>query len=409
MLDQNIHGNISINNGDVKFGARKDTKDVETSSKSSGFNLSVRVKSEAVDRAKQGVDSFKQMKSGDILGGIASSTNTVTGVVSGLASNQGTKLPTSAVNADNTVGKDNLKVAQATNNFYADAGVNLGFNKSSSNSKSHNESAVVTTIRGKDENSSITYNNVKNIEYIGTQAQDTKFTYNNVENINKTAVELNNSYSSTGKSSGISTGVTIGYGDGTQTEFNGVSISASKSNMNSNGTTYQNGRFVNVDEVHNNTKNMTLSGFNQESGTVIGNIENLTIESKQNTSTIKGRTIGGSLSIAPNGMPSGSANYSQTNGKRRVVDNASTFIIGDESNLKVGKEENTASAIGTTGNGKLSIDEYVGHDLENVDKLKTAGGSVGVSTSGVTSIGVNYSDKKQEGITKNIVNSSRRA
>ena len=135
------------------------------------------------------------MKSGDILGGIASSTNTVTGVVSGLASNQGTKLPISAVNADNTVGKDNLKAAQATNNFYANAGVNLGFNKSSSESKSHNEFGVVTTIRGKDENSSITYNNVKNIEYVGTQAQNTKFIYNNVENITKTAVELNN-YSS---------------------------------------------------------------------------------------------------------------------------------------------------------------------------------------------------------------------
>ena len=65
------------------------------------------------------------MKSGDILGGIASSTNTVTGIVSGLASNQGTKLPLSAVNKnnsdddndddqnnqDNTVGKDNLKAA----------------------------------------------------------------------------------------------------------------------------------------------------------------------------------------------------------------------------------------------------------------------------------------------------------
>ena len=58
-----------------------------TISKSSGLNLSVKIKSEAVDRAKQGVDSFKQMKSGDILGGIASSTNTVTGIVSGLASN----------------------------------------------------------------------------------------------------------------------------------------------------------------------------------------------------------------------------------------------------------------------------------------------------------------------------------
>ena len=173
--------------------------------------------------------------------------------------------------------------------------------------------------------------------------------------------------------------------------------------MNSNGTTYQNGRFVNVDEVHNNTKNMTLSGFNQEGGTVTGNIENLTIESKQNTSTTKGSTKGGSLSVSANGLPSGSANYSQTNGERRVVDNASTFIIGDGSNLKVAKVENTAAAIGTSENGKLSIDEYVGHNLENVDKLKTAGGSVGVSTSGITSIGVNYSDKKQEGITKNTV------
>jgi hemolysin len=47
--------------------------------------------------------------------------------------------------------------------------------------------------------------------------------------------------------------------------------------MNGNGTTYQNGRFVNVDKVHNNTKNMTLSGFNQEGGKVTGNIQNLTI------------------------------------------------------------------------------------------------------------------------------------
>ena len=113
--------------------------------------------------------------------------------------------------------------------------------------------------------------------------------------------------------------------------------------------------------------------------------------------------IGGSLSIAPNGMPSGSASYSQTNGERRVVDSPTTFIIGDGSNLKVGKVENTAGAIGATGNGKLSIDEYVGHNLENVDKSKTVGGSVGISTSGINSIGINYNDRKQEGITKNTV------
>ena len=400
-----IHGQISINNGDVKFGARKDTKDVETSSKSSGVNLSVRIKSQALDRAKQGVDSFKQMKSGDILGGIASSTNTVTGVVSGLASNQGTKLPISAVNADNTVGKDNLKAAQATNNFYANAGVNLGFNKSSSNSKSHSESAVVTTIRGKDKNSSITYNNVKNIEYVGTQAQNTKFIYNNVENITKKAVELNNYSSSSSKSSGISTGVTIGYGDGVQTSVDTVKLSASQSKMNTNGTTYQNGRFVDVDEVYNNTKNMTLSGFNQEGGTVTGNIQNLTIESKQNTSTTTGSTKGGSLSIAPNGLPSGSASYSQTNGERRVVDSPTTFIIGDGSNLKVGKVENTAGAIGATGSGKLSIDEYIGHNLENKDKTTTKGASLSLSPNSnvISGVGINYANKDLESITKNTV------
>ena len=393
-----IHGQISINNGDVKFGARKDVKDVETSTNSSGLNLSVKIKSEAVDRAKQGVDSFKQMKSGDILGGIASSTNTVTGIVQGLSGNITKKDGSKATLND--IKADDFKV---NNNFYADAGVNLGFNKSSSNSNSHSESAVVTTIRGKDENSSITYNNVKNIEYVGTQAQNTKFIYNNVENITKRAVELNNYSSSSSRSSGISTGVTIGYGDGVQTSVDAVKVSASQSKMNSNGTSYQNGRFVDVDEVHNNTKNMTLSGFNQEGGKVTGNIQNLTIESKQNTSTIKGSTIGGSLSIAPNGMPSGSASYSQTNGERKVVDSPTTFIIGDGSNLKVGKVENTAGAIGTTGSGKLSIDEYVGYNLENVDKLKTVGGSVGISASGITSLGVNYSDRKQEGITKNTV------
>ncbi|WP_232623191.1 hemagglutinin repeat-containing protein [Fusobacterium canifelinum] len=396
-----IHGNISINNGDVKFGARKDLKDVETSSKSSGINLSVKIKSDALNRAKQGVDSFKQMKSGDILGGIASSTNTVTGLVEGLSNNITKKDGSKATLKD--IKDGDFKV---NNNFYANMGVNLGFNKSSSNTKSHNENAVVTTIRGKDKNSSITYNNVKNIEYIGTQAQNTKFIYNNVENINKRAVELNNSYSSSSKSSGVSTGVTINYNNGFQAEANAVSISASKSNMNTNGTTYQNGLFVNVDEVHNNTKNMTLSGFNQEGGTVTGNIQNLTIESKQNTSTTTGSTKGGSIGFAANGMPNSiSANYSQTNGERKYVDSPTTFLIGDGSNLKVGKVENTAGAIGATGSGKLSIDEYVGHNLENKDETTTKGASLSLSPSStpVSGVGINYANRDLESVTKNTV------
>nr|WP_261790266.1 hemagglutinin repeat-containing protein [Fusobacterium polymorphum] len=340
------------------------------------------------------------MKSGDILGGIASSTNTVTGVVQGLSGNITKKDGSKATLKD--IKDDDFKV---NNNFYANAGVNLGFNKSSSNSKSHSESAVVTTIRGKDKNSSITYNNVKNIEYIGTQAQNTKFIYNNVDNITKKAVELNNYSSSSSKSSGISAGVTINYNNGFQAEADAIRVSASQSKMNTNGTTYQNGLFVNVDEVHNNTKNMTLSGFNQIGGKVTGNIQNLTIESKQNTSTTKGSTTGGSLSIALNGLPSGSANYSQTNGERRVVDSPTTFLIGDGSNLKVGKVENTAGAIGATGSGKLSIDKYIGHNLENKDETKTKGASLSLSPNSnvISGVGINYANRDLESVTKNTV------
>ena len=45
--------------------------------------------------------------------------------------------------------------------------------------------------------------------------------------------------------------------------FNGVSFSTNRSHLNTDETIYYNGNFNNVDEVHNNTKNMRLIGFNQ--------------------------------------------------------------------------------------------------------------------------------------------------
>ena len=198
----------------------------------------------------------------------------------------------------------------------------------------------------------------------------------------------------------------IGYGRKVLTDNASVSVSTSKSNMNSNGITYQNGLFVNVDEEHNNTKNMTLSGFNQVGGKVTGNIQNLTIESKQNTSSTTGSTKGGSIGFAPNGMPTSiSANYSQTNGERKYVDTPTTFIIGEGSNLKVGKVDNTASAIGTTENGKLSIDEYIGHNLENKDNTTIKGGSLSLSPNSnvISGVGINYANKDLESVTRNTV------
>ena len=116
--------------------------------------------------------------------------------------------------------------------------------------------------------------------------------------------------------------------------------------------------------------------------------------------------IGGGIGFAPNGMPTSiSANYSQTNGERKYLDDPTTFIIGEGSNLKVGKVENTASAIGTSGNGKLSIDKYVGHNLENKDETKTKGGSLSLSPNSnvISGVGINHANRDLESVTKNTV------
>ena len=398
------YGNIQINNGDVKYGARIDTRDVHTSSKSSGFTISAGINSPALDRAKQVGQAVSQIKNGDTAGGAMEAVNAATGTIKGLADNQGTRQTNYDTNG--SVGKQGVKNASANNNFYANIGVNAGISKSKSTSNSHTESAVVTTMKPADENSSITYNNVNNITHQGTQAQGGTFIYNNVANIQKEAVELHNSYSSSSSSRGINAGATIGYGHKVQTTGNGGSISASQSNQNTVETVYANGNFKNVNEVHNNTGSMVLNGFNQEGGKVTGNIGKLVVESRQNTSTTNGSSSGMSLGISANGVPSSvNINGSRTNGDRAFVDNQSTFIIGEGSNLHVETLENTGAVVGKEGNSTFKIDSYIGKDIQNHDTMKTTGGSLGISTEEpkITNVGFNQDSRDKQGITRNTV------
>ena len=300
------YGNIQINNGDVKYGARIDTRDVKTTSRSSNFGVSIGINSPIKDRVEQAAGAVKQVRTGDTIGGLV-------------------------------------------------AGVNAGYSTSKNSNNSHNESAVVITMKPMNENSSITYNNVNNITYQGTQAQGGTFIYNNVKNIQKEnvkniqkeAVELHNSYSS--KNSGFGAGVSAGIGSNGQIKPSSIggNVSASRSNLNTTETVYQNGNFQNVNEVHNNTGTMTLSGFNQEGGKVTGNIGKLVVESRQNTSTTTGSSSGIGIGISANGMPNSvNVNGSRTNGSRAFVDNQSSFIVGEGSNLHVGTVENTGAIIG---------------------------------------------------------------
>ena len=381
------YGNIQINNGDVKYGARIDTRDVHTESKSSSFGISAGVNSPMLDRAKQVAGAVEQVKNGDTAGGAMEAINAATGIIKGLADNQGTRQTN--YDANGSVGKQGVKNASANNNFYANIGVNAGFTRSRSNSNAHTESAVVTTMKPLNENSSITYNNVNNITYQGTQAQGGTFIYNNVANIQKEAVELHNSYTSSSSSRGINAGATIGYGHKIQTTGNGGSISVSRSNQNTVETIHANGSFTNVNEVHNNTGTMTLSGFNQEGGKVTGNIGNLVVESRQNTSTTTGSSKGMSVGVSSQGiLTSVNVNASRTNGNRAFVDNQSTFVVGEGSNLHVETVENTGAVIGKEGNSTFKIDTYVGKDIQNYDTMTTTGGSIGASLGGNPKISI---------------------
>ena len=397
------YGNIQINNGDVKYGARIDTRDVHTSSKSSGFTISAGINSPIKDRIKQAEQAVKQIKNGDKVGGAMEAVNAAAGTVKGLSDNQGTR-QTNYVNG--SVGAKGAREAQANSNFYANIGVNAGFTRSRSNTSSHTEGAAVTTLKPMDENSSITYNNVNNITYQGTQAQGGTFIYNNVTNIQKEAVELHNSHSSSSSSRGVNAGATIGYGHKIQTTGNGGSISASQSNQNTVETVYANGNFKNVNEVHNNTGSMVLNGFNQEGGKVTGNIGKVEVISRQNTSTTTGSSSGISLGISANGVPSSvNISGSRTNGDRAFVDNQSTFIVGDGSSLHVGTLENTGAVVGKQGNSTFKIDSYIGKDIQNHDTMKTTGGSLGISTGKprITNVGFNQDSRDKQGITRNTV------
>ena len=399
------YGNIQINNGDVKYGARIDTRDVHTESKSSSFGISAGINSPILDRAKQAGNAVKQVKDGDTAGGAMTAINAVTGTIKGLADNQGTRQTNYDVNG--SVGKQGVKNASANNNFYANIGVNAGISKSKSSSDSHTESAVITTMKPTDGNSSITYNNVKNIEYQGTQAQGGTFVYNNVENIRKEAVELHNSSNSSSSSKGISASATVGYGHKMQTTGNGGSISASKSNQNTEETMYQNGNFANINEVHNNTGSMIISGFNQDGGKLIGNIGKVEVTSKQNTSTTTGSSKGMSVGVSSQGIPTSvNVNASKTNGNRNFVDNQSSFTVGEGSNLQVGTLENTGAIIGKQSeNATFKIDNYIGKNLQNDDEMKTTGGAIGVSTGKpkVTSLEFSQDSRDKEGVTRNTV------
>ena len=398
------YGNIQINNGDVKYGARIDTRDVHTSSKSSGFTISAGINSPALDRAKQVGQAVSQIKNGDTAGGAMEAVNAATGTIKGLSENITKRDGTRATMND--IRNNDFKV---NNDFYVSGNIRAGFNKSKSSTASHTESAAVTTMKPLNENSSITYNNVNNITYQGTQAQGGTFIYNNVANIQKEAVELRNSYSS--ESSGFGVGVSAGIGSNGQIKPNGISgnVSTNRSNQNTVETVYANGNFKNVNEVHNNTGSMTLSGFNQEGGKVTGNIGKLVVESRQNTSTTTGSSSGIGLGISANGMPSSvNVSGSRTNGNRAFVDNQSSFIVGEGSNLHVGTLENTGAVIGKQSDNSTTfkIDNYIAKNIYNEDTMTTTGGSIGASLGGkprITSAGFNQDSRDKEGITRNTI------
>jgi filamentous hemagglutinin len=391
------HGAIVVNSKEVYYGATKNTYDEQTEHKESYVGVSASISSPLLNRIDQMYNGVEAASKGNgtaglVNGGVAV-INSAVGTINGLAGNQ----------------------RGANNNFYVSANVGLTASQSESKSHTYYETGVVTTIRGLDENSSITYNNTEKITYEGTQSYGDTFIYNNVKEIEKKAVELNNYYSSSSSNTSAFGGMTFDTVTGRPggASFN---ISGGNSNYTQEGTSYQNGIFIGVNETYNNVGKMTIDGFEQYGGKVTGNIAELDIKSKQNTSKTDGsssnysagtgfQTIGtasGAENIwsnAAKGM-NGSIGGSQTTGDRSYVDTPSAFLVGEGSDLSIGKVINTGAVIGTEEgtNSKIKIDEYIGKDIKDKDDYNITGGTIGNG-----GVGFEYQDKEKEGITHNTV------
>ena len=412
------YGQIQINNGDVTYGARVNEYDSSGSSSSSFFGVTATISSGFLGSASQLVDgatTLTRVGNESSISGVSGAVNSrPTGNVANQV-NGSVELANGAVGMINGLASNQKG---ANNDFYVSGSANIGFSGTESSYSSHQEAAVVTTLVALDENSSITYNNVNNITYQGTVAQGGTFIYNGVENITKEAVELRNSSTNESINFGMNVGVGVGSNGQLQQGRNGqtgvtLNVSAGLSNMNTVGTTYQNGTFVDVNEVHNGTGTMTLNGFNQVGGTVTGNIENLNIISKQNTSKTDGESVNGSIGIPimGGGAVTGSIGFSTTTGDRAYVDTPSSLIVGVGSDLTIGNVTNIGGVVGTTDGGSISIQNYHGEDIQNHDTYNTTGASIGLEEptpgesglSGITGFGVQYQDKDKEGTTHNTV------
>ena len=87
--------------------------------------------------------------------------NAATGTIKGMSENITKRDGTRATMND--IRSGDFKV---NNDFYVSGNMRAGFNRAKSSTDSHMESAVVTTMKPLNENSSITYNNVNNITYL---------------------------------------------------------------------------------------------------------------------------------------------------------------------------------------------------------------------------------------------------
>ena len=165
-------------------------------------------------------------------------------------------------------------------------------------------------------------------------------------------------------------GVSAGIGSNGQIKSNGISgnISANRSNRNTDETIHANGNFSNVNEVHNNTGTMTLSGFNQEGGKVTGNIGKIEVISRQNTSTTTGVSLGGNPKITNIGFNQDSRDKQGITRNTVVGDVEIAEAEGSPINRDLGKANEVTKDTHSSTN--INVEPQVIEYLTNPGKLK---------------------------------------
>ena len=257
--------------------------------------------------------------------------------------------------------------------------ISAGISKSKSNSKTYKESAVKSSIEGK--------NIAINSKEGSVSLEGTDITAKNLDIKAKEHIEIKaatEEQKSSNHSSDRGISASLSFDSVTPVT---VTVSASGAKGRGNGTTYVNSILHVEETLKTESENLKVSDANIEADKVAMKAKDIVIESKQDVSKRKDSSYGASVSVGltPTGaiIPKDiSVNGSKGKGEGEWVEKQTSLIARNGGIIEAeNKFTNTGAVIGSLSEDeklKVSANEIEVSDLEDKNKYENIGGGISV-------------------------------